>query len=292
MMSMMMDAMMSGFLSFRGRARFGMFLSENRLPKINSFFLQFPVNASPNFNVSPCFRIFNIHLFLKSKKFFTNFPTRKMIGFLPRAQPQGQGDTSPLARVGMQSIPPRFPSENVGIPPSQKTGGDVAPRFREGEILDEEFLSAVTSSELLNFIRSGKVSIAEAKLIPVLVGGSVSFSVTNENDIFLKQSRVPVYSWLRDVREILAFCGEITLVECLDKSGRKSSEDKALDDESASTIRFLNPFWRRKLCRSEKDVLSFLKIYNRKAYNSLLKEEKWFCSCISCILCFDDTNSD
>jgi Chitin synthase len=38
-----------------------------------------------------------------------------------RAQPQGQGATSPLARVGMQSIPSRFPSENVPSPEGQGT---------------------------------------------------------------------------------------------------------------------------------------------------------------------------
>jgi len=67
-------------------------------------------------------------------------------GFLPRAQPQGQGATSPLTRVGMQSIPPRFPSENVPCPEmqgraqatSQKTG------FREGEILNEILKPSLT----------------------------------------------------------------------------------------------------------------------------------------------------
>jgi hypothetical protein len=38
-----------------------------------------------------------------------------------RAQPQGQGATSPLARVGFQSIPSRFPSENVPCPEGQST---------------------------------------------------------------------------------------------------------------------------------------------------------------------------
>jgi hypothetical protein len=60
------------------------------------------------------------------------------LGFLPRAQPQGRAEPL-LARVGMQSIPPRFPSENVLCPEgqgraqatSQKTG------FRAGEILED-----------------------------------------------------------------------------------------------------------------------------------------------------------
>jgi GR25 family glycosyltransferase involved in LPS biosynthesis len=60
-----------------------------------------------------------------------------------RAQPQGQGATSPLARVGMQSIPPRFPSENVPCPEGQGTSKII---FSKKYATRE---SAITSGKIL-----------------------------------------------------------------------------------------------------------------------------------------------
>jgi hypothetical protein len=149
-------------------------------------------------------------------------------------------------------------------------------------MIDEEFLSAVTAFELLNSIRNGLIPPSEAKLLPVLVGGSVSFSVTSDG-ICLKQSRVPLDSWLKDVKEILNLCGEITLM-CFEKNMevKKSMKKSRSAGDKAVMVPFLTPCWKRQICSSEKEVHKFLKVYNSKAYKSLFNEEEkvssiWCC---------------
>jgi hypothetical protein len=157
-------------------------------------------------------------------------------------------------------------------------------------MIDEEFLSAVTAFELLNSIRNGLIPPSEAKLLPVLVGGSVSFSVTNDG-ICLKQSRVPLDSWLKDVREILNLCGEITLM-CFERNMevKKSMKKSRSAGDKAVMVPFLTPCWKMRICRSEKEVHQFLKMYNSKAYKVLFREEEEMTPCC-CLKIFHTTTN-
>ena len=148
-------------------------------------------------------------------------------------------------------------------------------------MIDEEFLNAVTSFELLNSIRNGSISTSEAKMLPILVGGSVSFSVTSDG-VCIKQSRIPLVHWLKDIREILNLCGEITLM-CFERSTevKKSMKKSKSAGDKSVMLPFLSPIWRKQICRSEKEIYKFLKMYNSKAYKTLFREEECCCDSIS-----------
>jgi hypothetical protein len=147
-------------------------------------------------------------------------------------------------------------------------------------MLDEEFLCSVTSFELVNSIRNGCISPDTAKSIPVLVGGSVSFSVTDDG-ISLRQSKIPASVWFNDIREILQFSGEVTLI-CFEENSetkKKMKKSRSSGDRTAM-VPFLSPYWTTHICRSEDDVRKFLKMHNNRAYQYLFKDDDGCCMCL------------